>query len=223
MNEKCEWTHARLSAAHDGALTGREQAVVNEHLADCDACRQVLEEIRHSDEVLGPCGPLPGPVLATDELLGRLHVHLDKERRAVSAPWWRSLTALGLGFAAVGGLAAVMLALRTSSAPAPDQPQVAVASVSPAAPAPIPPVAPAPVEPAPASAPPAGVAPLATPAVEVASSKPAASRRMHEEIGQIRQQIADIDQRFSEFKAEARRLAGEQDRSFADRRLPEWK
>lgn len=219
MNEKCEWTHARLSAAHDGVLAGAEKSGVDDHLAGCPECRLVLEEIRLADEFMSSAGPISGPSLVTDDLIGRLHLQLRKEARSV--PWWRTLVGRGVALAFAGGLAAVVLVLRSGSVqPVTKLPQVAIAPV----PGRVMEITPSPAKTVTPVAPP-GPAATSTPVpvVEVAATKSAGSSRMFQEMQKIKQELEGIDRRFSEFQQEARRLAGEHDRQVADRRLPEWK
>lgn len=50
-----------LSALIDGELSGEEQRFVNEHLRQCDACRDALEEFAHVHGMVENLPPLVAP------------------------------------------------------------------------------------------------------------------------------------------------------------------
>lgn len=57
----CDEITELLSAALDGALTGEEQAVLDEHLADCPACSALFADLRSLQAAAGELEEVPAP------------------------------------------------------------------------------------------------------------------------------------------------------------------
>lgn len=57
----CNEISELLSAALDGALTGEEQAVLDEHLAACPACSALFDDLRSLQTAVGELEEVPAP------------------------------------------------------------------------------------------------------------------------------------------------------------------
>jgi len=77
---RCEEARNELSAYLDGELGPQEADAVREHVASCAACREVLEELRATIDLVGALPPCEAPQgLAAD-------VQREIERRLILAP-----------------------------------------------------------------------------------------------------------------------------------------
>jgi hypothetical protein len=84
----CEDLNQSLALYDYGELRGDERAAVEEHLAGCDRCRELLEQTRRLSQVLNevqvePADPLPTLLV---ECRQRLEIALDREQMG-----WRAL------------------------------------------------------------------------------------------------------------------------------------
>lgn len=115
---------AQLLLALDGELEAREAAIVGEHVANCQACREKCDQwtmvSERIEEYHRNCLPIPPSSALADELDRLL---ASKKPAANLRSWWQSLTFPG-AVAAFASVAAALLMLawyfsRTPAVPAP--------------------------------------------------------------------------------------------------------
>ncbi len=128
----CHDTREWLSAWRDGALTVEERADVDAHLAVCADCRQELERLRETVELLHAIAPVRAPSGFVDRVLAASRPE-PWPRRLVRRLFWPLPVKLPLEGAAVALVAVVAVYLYQQS---PDLQQAARPDVSLSTPAP---------------------------------------------------------------------------------------
>lgn len=115
MNDRESHPHELVSAMHDGEIDDRERALVDAHLRECAACRDLARDLATLGEVLAedPVPPVPAGLASR---IGWSLRSRDASRRRLGGVRWsgpRMLAAAG-GVAAAGLLAVVFLHERSA-------------------------------------------------------------------------------------------------------------
>jgi len=99
----------KLSAYLDGAVTPVEKALIEQHLAECDACRESLQELEKTVRHLRNLGELEAPPWLSVRIMARVREEAGREkgllRRLLRMPlrWRISVEAVALVFLSVTG------------------------------------------------------------------------------------------------------------------------
>jgi len=130
--DKCGGLETELSLLAAGALAGKERAKMEAHLADCDACRTKLAELRKLTDELELMGKRLPQVEPTIALRRRWQAAVRQSARPeIASSWaWLSLWLSGRR-ATWSGLAAIWLLVLLLRVSAPDAPKRAVAATAP--------------------------------------------------------------------------------------------
>jgi hypothetical protein len=115
MNDHQSHPHELISAMHDGEIDERERAVVEAHLRECAACRDLAGDLAALGEVLGDEPVPPVPAGLASRIGWSLRAQGASRRRIAGIRW------PGPRLAALGGVAAAavlaVLIVREGGAP----------------------------------------------------------------------------------------------------------
>lgn len=106
---KCKWTQEKLSERFGRWLTDDERQQVNTHLARCEACREVADQLRLS---VAYVRELPESRVSS-QFLSRLRAALPERRLPAWRLWFRSQFGFGVSYiqrrvALAGAMATVL-------------------------------------------------------------------------------------------------------------------
>lgn len=98
---RCHHIQTMLAAYESRELSALERAIVDDHLAECAACRDELQLLREIGTTLAGLPPVTCPDRVTDAI----HAAIDREQEspapARQVRWWQTAGVAGLAAAAV--------------------------------------------------------------------------------------------------------------------------
>ena len=101
-----------LAALVDGMLDARGQRRVDEHLADCAACRDLLADLREIRALAASLEPIEPPARVRHDV--RRRIAAEERTPRVAVGWWRHWS---LGRAALAAAAGIVLAVVLTGSP----------------------------------------------------------------------------------------------------------
>ena len=101
-----------LAALVDGMLDARGQRRVDEHLADCAACRDLLADLREIRALAASLEPVEPPARVRHDV--RRRIAAEERTPRVAVGWWRHWS---LGRAALAAAAGIVLAVVLTGSP----------------------------------------------------------------------------------------------------------
>src|SRR5262245_15671235 len=136
MNMACERNIERIQELVDGTLGAIRRSELEQHLARCEECRALKEDLERIRDAAAALPRLAPPDGAWLQIAGRLRQegrvsHVAAAPRRVSYAWLGIAAALGLA----AGVSVMVLLRSTPTAPAPAVPTAPAAGATAAAPA----------------------------------------------------------------------------------------